>query len=370
MLVITSRPYGETPGKERRPFLLPPLRENQEDEIPLTAIPAEAELAPRVLSGQKCDPSGAEAVATRTVAATSRPTSQSTPRTVSSWANPKSLRRTERATDAPGSGPENLNAAFWPTVLSSGVGWVLRTRSENASWRADKRVGEEPGSARSRGHRSRIGGLRRLEAGGLETVPKLCLSGQGKAAFVHCLFLEASAPLSNIKKYGYTHLSAGELLRDERKNPDSQYGELIEKYIKDGKIVPVEITISLLKREMDQTMAADAQKNKFLIDGFPRNQDNLQGWNKTMDGKADVSFVLFFDCNNEICIERCLERGKSSGRTDDNRESLEKRIQTYLQSTKPIIDLYEEMGKVRKIDASKSVDEVFGEVVKIFDKEG
>ncbi|XP_024842950.1 UMP-CMP kinase isoform X2 [Bos indicus] len=171
-------------------------------------------------------------------------------------------------------------------------------------------------------------------------------------------------------KYGYTHLSAGELLRDERKNPDSQYGELIEKYIKDGKIVPVEITISLLRREMDQTMAANAQKNKFLIDGFPRNQDNLQGWNKTMDGKADVSFVLFFDCNNEICIERCLERGKSSGRSDDNRESLEKRIQTYLQSTKPIIDLYEEMGKVRKIDASKSVDEVFDEVVKIFDKEG
>ncbi|CAO2639549.1 UMP-CMP kinase, partial [Lemmus lemmus] len=157
-----------------------------------------------------------------------------------------------------------------------------------------------------------------------------------------------------VEKYGYTHLSAGELLRDERKNPDSQYGELIEKYIKEGKIVPVEITISLLKR----TMAANAQKNKFLIDGFPRNQDNLQGWNKTMDGKADVSFVLFFDCNNKICIERCLERGKSSGRTDDNRESLEKRIQTYLQSTKPIIDLYEEVGKVRKIDASRSVDEV------------
>ena len=173
-----------------------------------------------------------------------------------------------------------------------------------------------------------------------------------------------------VEKYGYIHLSAGELLRDERKNPDSQYGELTEKYIKDGKIVPVEITIGLLRREMNQTMAANAQKNKFLIDGFPRNQDNLQGWNKTMDGKADISFVLFFDCNNEICIEQCLERGKGSGRSDDNRGSLEKRIQTYLQSTKPIIDLYEEMGKVRKIDASKSVDEVFDEVVKIFDKEG
>lgn len=47
-------------------------------------------------------------------------------------------------------------------------------------------------------------------------------------------------------------------------------------------------------------MAANSQKNKFLIDGFPRNEDNLQGWNKTMDGKADVSFVLFFDCDNEV----------------------------------------------------------------------
>lgn len=49
-------------------------------------------------------------------------------------------------------------------------------------------------------------------------------------------------------------------------------------------------------------MAANSQKNKFLIDGFPRNEDNLQGWNKTMDGKADVSFVLFFDCDNEIMM--------------------------------------------------------------------
>uniref|UniRef100_A0A8C2V828 Nucleoside-diphosphate kinase n=1 Tax=Chinchilla lanigera TaxID=34839 RepID=A0A8C2V828_CHILA len=167
-----------------------------------------------------------------------------------------------------------------------------------------------------------------------------------------------------VEKYGYTHLSAGELLRDEGNNPESQYGELIGKYIKEEKIVPAEMTI------MDQTTAADAQKNKFLIDGFPRNQDNLQGWNKTMGGKAGVSFVLCFDCNNEICIERCLERGKSSGSTDDNRESLEKRIQTYLQSTEPITDLYEKMGKVKKIDASRSVEEVFDEVVKIFDKEG
>ncbi len=51
---------------------------------------------------------------------------------------------------------------------------------------------------------------------------------------------------------------------------------------------------------MEETMKADEKKFRFLIDGFPRNQDNLQGWNTVMDGKADVKFVLFFDCSNEV----------------------------------------------------------------------
>lgn len=51
---------------------------------------------------------------------------------------------------------------------------------------------------------------------------------------------------------------------------------------------------------MEKTMKADEKKFRFLIDGFPRNQDNLQGWNTEMDGKADVKFVLFFDCSNEV----------------------------------------------------------------------
>ncbi|XP_041914190.1 UMP-CMP kinase [Alosa sapidissima] len=173
-----------------------------------------------------------------------------------------------------------------------------------------------------------------------------------------------------VENYSYTHLSAGDLLREERSRTGSEFGQLIDNYIKEGKIVPVEITINLLKKAMESTMQADEQKFRFLIDGFPRNQDNLQGWNTVMDGKADVKFVLFFDCSNEVCIDRCLERGKSSGRSDDNRESMEKRIQTYLQSTRPIIDLFEKQGKVRTIDASRGVDEVFGDVKSVFKKEG
>ncbi|XP_035267851.1 UMP-CMP kinase-like isoform X2 [Anguilla anguilla] len=175
---------------------------------------------------------------------------------------------------------------------------------------------------------------------------------------------------STVTTYGYTHLSAGDLLRAERTREGSEFGQLIDRYIKDGRIVPVEITINLLKKAMEETIQLDQEKFRFLIDGFPRNQDNLQGWNSVMDDKVDVKFVLFFDCSDQVCIDRCLERGKSSGRTDDNRESLEKRIQTYLQSTRPIIELYQRQGKVRTVDASRGVDEVFADVKALLTKQG
>ncbi|TSL47708.1 UMP-CMP kinase [Bagarius yarrelli] len=173
-----------------------------------------------------------------------------------------------------------------------------------------------------------------------------------------------------VENYSYTHLSAGDLLRAERSRVGSESGQLIERYIKEGKIVPVEITINLLRMAMEETIKKDQNMFRFLIDGFPRNQDNLQGWDRVMEGKADVKFVLFFDCSNDVCIDRCLERGKSSGRTDDNKESLEKRIQTYLQSTRPVVEQYEKQGKVRTIDASRAVNEVFADVKLIFDREG
>ncbi|MCI4377799.1 hypothetical protein PGIGA_G00207560 [Pangasianodon gigas] len=169
--------------------------------------------------------------------------------------------------------------------------------------------------------------------------------------------------------YGYTHLSAGDLLRKERIRTDSEFSQIIDSCFKRGEFAPVEITVTLLRKAMEETMKTDENKFRFLIDGFPPNEDNLQGWMKVMD-KADVKFILFFDCSNEVCINRCLKRGKSSGREDDNKESLEKRIQTYLQSTRPIIEQYKQKGKVRTIDASRSINEVFADVKSVFDREG
>lgn len=169
-----------------------------------------------------------------------------------------------------------------------------------------------------------------------------------------------------IKDYPFIHLSAGELLRQERNTEGSQYGELISSHIKNGSIVPVAITCSLLKREME----SNTIKN-FLIDGFPRNQDNLEGWNAAMSSVTNVHGVLFFNCADQVCVDRCLGRGASgSGRTDDNVESLKKRLATYRDSTMPIIDHFKGKDKVYEVNAAESPEAVFLNVQKILSSLG
>lgn len=84
-------------------------------------------------------------------------------------------------------------------------------------------------------------------------------------------------------------------MREERARPGSEYGQLIENYIKEGKIVPVEITCHLLEQAMQ-----NSGNDKFLIDGFPRNQDNLDGWHRKLKDKVKLLLVLFLDCPSEV----------------------------------------------------------------------
>ncbi|XP_013137013.1 PREDICTED: UMP-CMP kinase [Papilio polytes] len=112
-------------------------------------------------------------------------------------------------------------------------------------------------------------------------------------------------------------------------------------------------------------------KPRFLIDGFPRNKDNLDGWNRVMSDKSKLLFVLFFECSRDICTERCLGRGAAgSGRSDDNLESLQKRFNTYINDTMPIINHYDELGLVKRINAESVPEEVFQGVKKAFDGAG
>jgi UMP-CMP kinase len=159
-----------------------------------------------------------------------------------------------------------------------------------------------------------------------------------------------------VENFGYTHLSAGDLLRKERQS-GSELADMINTYIQEGKIVPAEVTVRLLRDAMESS-----NSDKFLVDGFPRDMENLACWNTIMSDIADVQFLLFLDCPNEIMVDRLLERGKTSGRNDDNNESIKKRLVTYDQSTRPIIEHFRGLGKVREVNSNRPIDDVYGEV--------
>ncbi|KAG4203600.1 hypothetical protein ERO13_A05G409800v2 [Gossypium hirsutum] len=132
-----------------------------------------------------------------------------------------------------------------------------------------------------------------------------------------------------VQHFGYTHLSAGDLLRAE-KNSGSENGIMIQNMMNEGKIVPSEVTIKLLQKAM-----LDSGNDKFLIDGFPRNEENRAAF-------------------------------EALGREDDNIETIRKRFKVFLESSLPVIEYYKGKGKVREIDAAKPVEEVFKEVKDIF----
>lgn len=161
-----------------------------------------------------------------------------------------------------------------------------------------------------------------------------------------------------VEKYGFAHLSAGDLLRAEVASGSPQ-GEMIEEMITEGKIVPGEVTIGLLKT----AIAGASDKAGILVDGFPRELTQAGQFEKDV---SDFEFVLFFDCPEEELERRLLSRGETSGRTDDNLESIRKRFRTFRETCYPVIQYYEAKGKVHRIDATQTIEEVFGVVDKLF----
>ena len=165
------------------------------------------------------------------------------------------------------------------------------------------------------------------------------LGGPGAGKGTQCSKLVAD--------YGFVHLSAGDLLRAEIAS-GSEHGSMIQQIIDDGKIVPVAITCGLIKKAMQDNGWASS---KFLVDGFPRNEDNRSGWHETMSESVDVAGVLHFACKDEAALtERIMERAQSSGRTDDNMETLQKRLHQYREEQLPVIAGFEAEGKVWTIN--------------------
>jgi len=185
------------------------------------------------------------------------------------------------------------------------------------------------------------------------------LGGPGSGKGTQCAKL--------VKDYGFKHLSAGDLLREEQDRPGSQFGDMIKEYIRDGKIVPMEVTVQLLENAITAEIGEDKKFGRFLIDGFPRKMDQAL---KFEEAVCHSKFTLFFDCPESVMLERLLNRGKTSGRADDNEESIKKRFKTFVDTSMPVVDYFDKQGRVVKVSAVPPPDEVYENVKKRFAAEG
>lgn len=167
-----------------------------------------------------------------------------------------------------------------------------------------------------------------------------------------------------VRDYGFTHLSAGDLLRAEQARPGSQYGDLIKSYIREGTIVPMEITVALLSNAMadaleKQSSAPAGKKARFLIDGFPRKLDQAVFFEETV---CLSQFTLFLNCPEDVMEKRLMKRGETSGRDDDNAESIRKRFRVFVDTSMPVVHAFEKQGKVVSVEATGTVEEVYSHI--------
>ncbi|XP_074368543.1 putative UMP-CMP kinase 2 isoform X1 [Apium graveolens] len=162
-----------------------------------------------------------------------------------------------------------------------------------------------------------------------------------------------------VDTYGFTHLSAGDLLRKEI-TMNSENGAMILDTIAKGKIVPSEVTIRLIRKAIEST-----ENDKFLIDGFPRTEENRIAYERIVQIGAEPNIVLFFDCPEEVMVKRVLSRNE--GRVDDNIDTVKERLKAFRSLNLPVINHYSNKGVLYKIDGTGTEDEIFERVRAVFD---
>lgn len=161
-----------------------------------------------------------------------------------------------------------------------------------------------------------------------------------------------------VKKYGFTHLSTGDLLRAEVAS-GSERGARLTDIMTKGQLVPMEEVLQLLKDAIINNLSTS---KGFLIDGYPREVGQAICFEKEI---CKCTVILFFDVPDDIMKERLLERGKTSGRADDNEATITKRLDTFHQHTQPILDHFG--ATVKNITAIGTPEEIFSKVCEVID---
>jgi len=165
-----------------------------------------------------------------------------------------------------------------------------------------------------------------------------------------------------VEKYGLSHLSSGDLLRDEVQSGSAR-GSQLTKIMESGQLVPLEVVLDLIKEAMLKEFSKGS--HGFLIDGYPREVKQGQQFESEI---MEAALVVYFEVSGETMTQRLLGRAKTSGRVDDNIETIKKRLDTFYKQTEPVVDYYKKQGKLVQVKAEGSVDSIFGEVQPALDK--
>ncbi|HZR95361.1 MAG TPA: adenylate kinase [Gaiellaceae bacterium] len=156
-------------------------------------------------------------------------------------------------------------------------------------------------------------------------------------------------------EYEVPHIATGDLYRAER-DAGTELGLQVGPLLDAGKLVPDEITIPLVRRVVEPT-------NGFVLDGYPRTIAQAAALDDMLEEiERPLDIILLLELDEDVCRERLLKRAELEGRADDTPEAIARRLATYHEQTEPVIDHYLATGKLVKVHAERSIDEVWAEI--------
>lgn len=165
-----------------------------------------------------------------------------------------------------------------------------------------------------------------------------------------------------IEKYNLTHLSTGDLFR-KHLGEGTELGKLAQKYMDDGNLVPDRVVIDMVEDKINDAVGTAG----FIFDGFPRTVAQAEALDGLLDKKGyPISGMIALEVPEEELRKRLLERGKVSGRADDqNVEKINHRISVYEGETKPVATYYRQQNKYNAIKGVGAIDQIFDDISEV-----
>src|SRR5690554_737011 len=165
-------------------------------------------------------------------------------------------------------------------------------------------------------------------------------------------------------RYNLVHISTGDVFRYNIKN-STELGTLAKSFMDQGQLVPDEVTINMLKTEVEKNEGA----NDFIFDGFPRTEAQATALERLLDEKnTKVAAMVALEVDDEVLVNRLLERGKTSGRADDADENvIRNRIKVYYDETAILKNYFQKQNKYFGVDGVGSIDEITERLSNVID---